>query len=1118
MMGTRLTVAAGLIGTCLLAAGLLWPAEDPDHALARQIIEATGVRGGLVVHLGCGDGKLTAALRASDSYLVHGLDSDPAKVARARQHIRSLGLYGEVSVEHWESAVLPYVDNLVNLLVAEDLGEVSMREVRRVLAPGGVAYLKIAGKWMSNTKPWPDDIDEWTHFLHDASNNAVAADQRVGSPRRMQWMAGPKRTRDHDALASMSAMTSSGGRVFYILDEGATSLVHRPPQWKLIARDAFNGVLLWKRDIPMWVPHLYFFRSGPVQMPRRLVSVGDRVYVTLGLDAPVTMLDAATGETLRTYPGSANAEEIICHEGTLLTVLGDPHAVNEEAPRVYGYWELSVEREPTAGKAIVAYEADTGRVLWRKTGSDLSRLVPLSLAAVGDRVVFLDGENLRCLALEDGQEMWHAPFATRGLFLRNYAPTVVAYEDVVMCLTWDRLWAFSMRDGRRLWGHKGAIGFASPGDLFAIDGLAWTVPMTAAIWRGNKLGADGKIKTGIPIPTETFLGNGGKEIWGIEIHTGEVKRSLPMSLLPGGHHHRCYRNKATRRYLICGRRGLEYLDLRGDEHVNNWWLRGICQYGVMPANGFIYVPPDPCQCFNFIKVNGLYALSAGSTLDDIGSGEGSSLETGPAYEGVLGRRPATPSMAALAPDSAREAHTALAWQPPIQGPDPAEWPMHRGNITRSGSTTTRVPTELETLWRTDIGGPLSAPVVAGNRLYLSATDEHTVHCLDARTGRPLWHFVAGGRVDSPPTIYDRLCVFGSADGSVYCLTADDGELVWRRRATPVDRRVIARNRLGSVWPVSGSVLIQEGVVYFAAGRSSYLDGGIRLYGLDVYSGRKLHEASVAAEPVYPGREPRGSGTGALPDILVSDGERLNMRQVQFDRHLRQLDAAEIRTLLATTGLLEDTWAHRQNWSLGVARKISSHARPGGLGTQARNANAHLGKLVVFDGEYAYAAKNPYTWLKYTGGVHQSAHDGHVHQKYSRYKSSYFPVGSRLCAWSNGRAAAADKGGARQARTELIWAVDDRIQPRAMVLAGDVLLVAGWLDALAIEERTGIALYPAAPDPRPAVLRALSTRDGKTITEYGLSREPVFDGMCAAYGRLFISLKDGTVLCMGASGQ
>ena len=61
----------------------------------------------------------------------------------------------------------------------------------------------------------------------------------------------------------MSAMTTSDGRVFYIYDEGPVSVIHQPADWKLIARDAFNGKLLWKREIPTWMTHLYNFRAGP---------------------------------------------------------------------------------------------------------------------------------------------------------------------------------------------------------------------------------------------------------------------------------------------------------------------------------------------------------------------------------------------------------------------------------------------------------------------------------------------------------------------------------------------------------------------------------------------------------------------------------------------------------------------------------------------------------------------------------------------------------------------------------------------------------------------------------------------------------------------------------------
>ncbi|MHC4180991.1 MAG: class I SAM-dependent methyltransferase, partial [Planctomycetota bacterium] len=346
---------------------------------ARDILDATGVSGGLVVHLGCGDGRLTAGLRADEGYLVHGLDFDGQSVHTAREYISSLGIYGNVSVERFDGQRLPYVDNLVNLVVAEDLGGVSTEEVMRVLCPGGVAYVKQGSAWTKTVKRRPEDVDQWTHFLHDPSGNAVAKDRKVGPPRRIQWTAGPKRSRDHDSLASMSAMTSSGGRIFYIYDEGPTSLIHRPSQWRLIARDALNGVRLWQREIDSWVTHLYFFRSGPVQLPRRLVSIGDRVYVTLGLEAPVTALDAATGKTLLTFQGSERTEEIICCDDVLLAVVGDPALMNREAEQVFGYWELSVDRKPEVEKAVVAYRASTGETLWRKSAEELAHLVPLSL-------------------------------------------------------------------------------------------------------------------------------------------------------------------------------------------------------------------------------------------------------------------------------------------------------------------------------------------------------------------------------------------------------------------------------------------------------------------------------------------------------------------------------------------------------------------------------------------------------------------------------------------------------------------------------------------------------------------------------------------------------------------
>ena len=154
---------------------------------AEEILESSGVKGGLVVHIGCADPASILALCAGDQYLVQGLDVDAERVAVARRHIQSEGKYGPVSVDTFDGKHLPYADNLVNLLVAEQLGSLTMDEVMRVLVPRGVAY--IAGE--KTVKPVPQEIDEWTHYLHGADGNAVAEDTVVGPPRRLQWTAGP---------------------------------------------------------------------------------------------------------------------------------------------------------------------------------------------------------------------------------------------------------------------------------------------------------------------------------------------------------------------------------------------------------------------------------------------------------------------------------------------------------------------------------------------------------------------------------------------------------------------------------------------------------------------------------------------------------------------------------------------------------------------------------------------------------------------------------------------------------------------------------------------------------------------------------------------------------------
>jgi len=1025
-----------------------------------ELLRASGIKGGIVVHLGCSDGKATSALYTGDRFLVHGLDTDTDAVEGAKAHIDSLGLYGMVSVETYDGRNLPYGDNIVNLILVDDASGVSAEEIERVLVPAGAALVKSDSElldssslkksgatkgWNRYTKPWPDGIDQWTHFLYDSTGNAVTRDKRVRRPRHVQWYAGPKRSRHHDALASMSAMTSSNGRLFYIFDEGPTSIMHRPARWKLIARDAFNGKMLWKRHIPTWMTHLYNFRAGPKQLPRRLVSVGDSVYVTLGLCEPALKLDAATGQTVLTYEDSDNTEELIHHEGMLLAVIGDPNILMDKADGCFGYWEMAEYEEPTVDKRIVAYDAATGNKIWTVTGDNLRHLVPLSLSALDDNVFYLDNNRLYCLNSKNGEQRWASPFETKGLFIRSYAPTVVAHNDVIMCLKWNRICAYSVRSGQKLWENKGAMGFGSPGDLFAIGDKAWVVPMTKSIWRESRRNSDGIVTTGINVPKSVFL-NDARTAVGIDLHTGEITEELPFAHTQ--HHHRCYRNKATEQYLLIGHSGIQVVDLGTKSYETHRWVRGLCQYGIMPANGYIYVPPDTCQCYGSGKINGFFALSEKNSWEDVEVTP--ALEKGPAYMQVAGKR---------------DIKSALK-----TGRD--QWPTYRGSDSRSGSTPCEVSGKPEVKWCVDVGRTITAPVIAAEKVFLAVRDTYCVHCLNMKDGKLIWKYLAAGPIDSPPTIYKGLCIFGCGDGSVYCLDAEKGKLAWRFKTSKIERRIGHEDRLESPLRIHGSVLVQDDTVYFAAGYSSNLDGGIRLYGVDVRTGEQRCAGKLAS-----GHWGNDGQWGFLADILASDGKTVNMRNAPFDNELKKIRGRG--PIIAATGLLEESWFHRQGWSSAMGGK---------------------GQLIAFDENRSFSVGNPYTGLKRRrkGKFEEFNQVGHLHQKFTRYKAEFFPVGTTISS------------GGRRKRS---WHKDVKLQPRAMVLARDKLCLAGWIDAVAVEMKTGRPKNPAKSDPHDSVLRIYTADEGKLVSQTRLEAEPVFDAMAAAYGKLFLSLKNGKLLCL-----
>ena len=211
---------------------------------AANLLSQAGVKGGLIVHVGSTDAQLTTSLRANASYQVQALTRDPVTLATLREGIGPA--YGPVAADLLTTPHLPFIENLVNLLVVED-PQISRHEIDRVLVPNGVALIKAGNSWEKFVKPRPSEMDEWTHYAYDSKGNLTSKDTLVGPPKRMQWVGNPRWSRHHDRMSSVSAKVSSGGRLFYIMDEGSRISILMPAKFMLIARDAFNGTILWKR-------------------------------------------------------------------------------------------------------------------------------------------------------------------------------------------------------------------------------------------------------------------------------------------------------------------------------------------------------------------------------------------------------------------------------------------------------------------------------------------------------------------------------------------------------------------------------------------------------------------------------------------------------------------------------------------------------------------------------------------------------------------------------------------------------------------------------------------------------------------------------------------------------
>jgi hypothetical protein len=432
-----------------------------------------------------------------------------------------------------------------------------------------------------------------------------------------------------------------------------------------------------------------------------------------------------------------------------------------------------------------------------------------------------------------------------------------------------------------------------------------------------------------------------------------------------------------------------------------------------------------------------------------------------------------------------------------------DWPCYRHDPSRSGATQSSVSADLRNLWRVQIcqaesgkrdacsdmqtgSDPISPPVVAAGMVFVAVKDRHQVAAVDRATGAERWRFTAGGRIDSPPTIYGGLCLFGSHDGWIYCLRADDGTLVWRFCGAPRDRLVVVDHQLESVWPISGSVLVENGVAYAAAGRHTDLDGGLVVYALDPWTGKVIWRTQTARQEeksfdrchvmrmqwVEKGTETwwgRGQPTGfryrvsyqepaSRGGLLASDGASVYLGSWPYGPPGEPVENADGNFIQTKNGFFDSSWNFRNWW---MDRRVGGH-------------------LLSFNKQRTFA-------IRMKGFAHRWTYRPTLHKPGTKFEllaqsreipDDFFRLRSTM-------------------EVPADWVREIPVVGNAMVLSRSLLFLAGAPDEL---------------DTEGGLLMAYSIEAGERLAEYKLDAPPVFDGLVATAGRLYLSSQDGTVLC------
>jgi outer membrane protein assembly factor BamB len=368
-----------------------------------RILERIGVKRGICVLLADPTGELAVELARESELLIYVQLPQAENVEKVRRTADDAGFYGtRIFVDKGPLNRLHLADNMADAIVVTGrVRRVPEAEVLRALRPQAKALL---GRKVL-TRPYPRGVGDWSYPYHGSDNNPQSADLVARAPYLSQFIAEPK------FCPSPAVTVAAGGRIFRACGHLAHHANQNAMLNALLAVNAYNGTILWKRPL----------RPGFMILRNTIIATPEILY--LADDKSCKLLDAATGEL--------KDELVVSEDGTGGTVwkwmaLGNDvlyaliGGAEVKAPPLrsdslgLGGWPranwpgFDYPDPKTAwgqGRTLLAIDLKTKEVLWRHREQE-----PVDGRAVcmrNGRIYYLSPEKLlACLNAETGRVVW----------------------------------------------------------------------------------------------------------------------------------------------------------------------------------------------------------------------------------------------------------------------------------------------------------------------------------------------------------------------------------------------------------------------------------------------------------------------------------------------------------------------------------------------------------------------------------------------------------------------------------------------------------------------------------------------------------------------------------------